>query len=73
MWLVVALLGNYQGGNFCLIWGEKLAADDWGSFSNGELHRGSVSFGDDLVLGSASVALVQGPHTCGFGAGLHKK
>ena len=56
MWLVMALLGNYQGGNFCLIWGEKLAADDWGAFSNGELHRDSVSFGDDLVLGSASVA-----------------
>ena len=73
MWLVMELLGNYLGGNFCLIWGEKLAADDRGAFSNGELQRGSVSFGDDVILGSASVALVQGPHSCGLGAGLHKK
>ena len=53
------LWGDYRGGCFCLVGARKPAGDDQESFGNG--YKGAPSAAEvTLVLGSKSVALVQG-------------
>ena len=62
------LPSNYQGGCFCIIWGQK--AGQWIRGAQW-FQWGSASSGDDLLSGLCFSSLSTKPTTCGLGIGHH--